>query len=482
MKNRWIFLVLLLGLAACGPTAPELEQTDSEIPRLEDGSLALNPFTRQMQVQVKALDNEPATLTVSCSVSAADSTLILPLNDAGVEGDHIPGDGIYAAAADWFFSDTIEINLALRFEAKDADGNEATPQIVTSTISPNLAPQILSISSPDTVIRPASGLFDTLIVVAEIYDPNGPEDIVFVGFEVQNVDDPQQWFSSPSFYLHDTGIGADAVAADQQYSAGLEISSTNRLARNIFRYQAKDRAGNFSLFAYDTIVVYEDLPPEILGFSIENDLIPKQVGDETPLRLFLEIRDDNGPDDISAIRLFTKGPQGIFTEVDNFSIHNDGSEGDLSADDDIFTINAYLSETAAFGDWLIYATASDRRQNETQSDTLSFALLNLAPDFTNIIYNSAISRPASATQDTIFFTVSDENGLNDIESVTYREKSPDNGEFSGERAALQLSGATYFIPLIWDSQSATGTWFYRIWVRDRSGELAMRTLSIQVSQ
>ncbi|HDR03954.1 MAG TPA: hypothetical protein ENN84_01735 [Candidatus Marinimicrobia bacterium] len=474
-------LMLSLGFIGCGPTAPEQQQIDPEIPRLEDGQLSLNSFLRQMQLQVKAYDNDIQSLIVNCSISSGDTLLLLTLNDDGLNGDHIPGDHVFGASTAWFFSDTTETILEITFHATDADLNEAEALRIESIIRANLPPQILSISSPDTIIRPEPGLYDTVIVVAELYDPNGPEDIVYVGYEVQSIDNPQEWRSSPAWYLHDTGIGADSIAADQRYSAGLEIASTNRLARNIFRYQAKDRAGNFSLFVYDTIVIYQNLPPEILSFKLEQESIPKQVDNITPLRIFMEAKDDNGPDDITGFHFYIKSPAGEFSSIADFSIFNDGTSGDAHADDDIYTVNLRLPEDADFGQFFIYGEIQDRRHNISRSDTLGFTLVNITPFYSNISYNSTVSRPQSAMRDTIFISVSDENGLADIAAVTYREKSPSDAEFSSERSVLQLSAGEYYIPLVWDSSSTAGTWFYRIWVRDRSNELAMRTISIQVN-
>lgn len=479
-KLHWITVSLTaLLVLRCGPTPPEPSAMGTEI--FSDTEESYSRAERSIHFQAFVSNIEDTTgWTIHAEVTFGDSTQNHLLNDLGTAGDHIAGDFIFARNISYFFPDTLSGILTVIYRALQA-GVEKETVTRDVTLTANSAPQILSITAPDTVLRPLAGELDTILVVAEVIDPDGLDDIIQVTFEVESVDHPGIWINSAGFFLQDAGIGADDVAGDGFYSIGLLISSTNRIAQNVFRYRAKDQSGNFSPYAYDTITVYENAAPEVTGFMATSASIPRQTGLETPFRTFLEISDANGISDIQNVALYILYPDSSFAPAASLTVNNDANNGDVIADDDILTLNSTLDQDAPLGNYSVYAEITDKQGNQATSDTISFNLVNVLPVFVSVDYLSAVTLPIGTQNDTIHIEVNDDNGLADITAVTYKLKSPADNNFGTELAAVHSTGGEYYIPVVWTSTSATGSWFYRIWVKDRENWLSVQTIEIQVT-
>lgn len=162
------------------------------------------------------------------------------LNDLGVSGDSLAGDGIYSyktttAFANWKFG-----NYHLMIQAFDSH-NKASENIYQ--ILPwakkkiGVAPQILSVSAPDTVQLPDTGS-KSFVLTARVADQDNNKDIKEVTFDTFKPDGTAS--SGNPFKMYDDGTSGDAVAGDYIYSLLIYISSQNSPGNYRFEFQAKD--------------------------------------------------------------------------------------------------------------------------------------------------------------------------------------------------------------------------------------------------
>ncbi len=380
-----ISLILILFLiASCGPEAPvSPDPLPGDIPVLSAGMIHYHRDFGQIHLQVKAIeDGSLSELEVISEVYRPDidtAWFTVMLNDEGEAGDQIPGDGYFSITVDSSVSDTLSGDLTAWFLAMDGDENISDTLTAYWPLTINQPSQILNIFSPDTVMRPEPGEADTFIVRTEATDPDGLQDIVAVFFDVRDADDTTQWNSNPLFVLNDAGMGADQVQGDGIYSAYLTVSSENRLTDNIFRYYAIDKAGNQSAYVLDTITVYQDYEPEIESFFISSpDEIVRPSAGETgdSLLFYIHVRDGNGLDELTAVRLLRRNPGGTLFEQTDPEGYDDGLHDDFSENDGWFTIKSGFSPEDDLGVYFYRALVMDAFGNRVLSaDSIEVTLV-----------------------------------------------------------------------------------------------------------
>lgn len=117
----------------------------------------------------------------------------------------------------------------------------------------NIAPEILSVSAPDTIEVVDVALAFTINVT--VIDSNGIKDISEVYFTTVK---PDQTSSGSRTSLFDDGNykdNGDAVAGDGIFSRALSIDPTNQKGTYRFDFEAKDRGGLVSQVVRKYIVV-----------------------------------------------------------------------------------------------------------------------------------------------------------------------------------------------------------------------------------
>jgi hypothetical protein len=162
------------------------------------------------------------------------------LNDQGLSGDSLAGDGIYSietstAFANWKFG-----NYHLMIQAFDSH-NKASENIYVilpwAKTKIGEAPKIISVSAPVTIQLPSSG-DKNFVLTATITDQDDNRDIKEVFFKPFKPDGSPA--SLDSLSMSDDGTSGDAIAGDYIYSLGIFISSTNDTGNYRFEFQAKD--------------------------------------------------------------------------------------------------------------------------------------------------------------------------------------------------------------------------------------------------
>ncbi len=121
---------------------------------------------------------------------------------------------------------------------------QPSDMIVGSLWIENLAPELLSLSAPDTAQQPSPGSLDNVYeFFLDVTDSQGQTDIARVYYTV--VDPTGNFFEDDLFVFRDDGLDLDPVAGDGQWSHGFIVEETvSNFGTYTFTFYAEDRAGN----------------------------------------------------------------------------------------------------------------------------------------------------------------------------------------------------------------------------------------------
>jgi len=383
--TKHVMLLLFLLTMRCGPEiplSPEGERESDGI-TLSDALVNYQASLGQLHLRVRVEhDISSEDIDVCSDVFKPDDDSLwfsTHLYDEGENGDQIAGDGYYSITLDSALSDTLSGDLQAIFWAV-AGADTSNTLIALTSLQSNEPPIILFVWAPDTIIRPDPGEEDTLVVEAQVTDPDGLKDIVAVFFEVRDDGDTTQWNSNPLFVLNDAGIGADRISGDGIFAASLIISSENQLIDNIFRYYALDYAGNTSPYVKDTITVYKNYVPQILNFflSSPSQIIRPSTGVEGDSLLFyIQADDGNGLEEITSVSLQRRTPGGNITVQSHPPAYDDGLHDDFSLGDGWYTIKAGFSPDDELGTYFYRARVEDSYGNRVLSaDSVEVTLVS----------------------------------------------------------------------------------------------------------
>ncbi|HOX85260.1 MAG TPA: hypothetical protein PKW76_01945 [bacterium] len=182
------------------------------------------------------------------------------LNDRGVLGDLTAGDGLFSLAVDRSAGAGLQGPYQLQVVAEDLSA--AQSQIYeTQMLIENHPPTISEAVAPDSVLRPAPGIFDVYLVTVKVDDPQTLADIQTVKFKWVKPDGSYA-SSGPYFEMFDNGLPYDLSRWGQGYRgdqlAGDGIFSTvvifgarpedeqPLLGNYTLTFQAEDKVGQLS--------------------------------------------------------------------------------------------------------------------------------------------------------------------------------------------------------------------------------------------
>ncbi|MFQ6604395.1 MAG: hypothetical protein ACE5D8_02465 [Fidelibacterota bacterium] len=185
------------------------------------------------------------------------------LNDSGLAGDIIIGDNIWSrkvfnqpGSLTNVIAATDSGVIYLRF---GADFGTQVATVTDSFYLGNLTPNIVSVTVPDTIIRPTSG-YQLYLITCTVQDANGLDDIRWVGFRSYNTVLDSFMNNGNYIYLYDDGsqdtlylpdiTSGDVTAGDGIYSFRALVSSGSTAGVYDWIFEAQDAAYAFS----DTVI------------------------------------------------------------------------------------------------------------------------------------------------------------------------------------------------------------------------------------
>jgi hypothetical protein len=227
-----------------------------------------------------------------------------------------------------------------------------------------------------------------------------------------------------------------------------------------------------------------DLPP-VLSLPGAR-LIEVQGTDSYRFTLTVYAEDASGLNDIAQVRVRALGSKDSSVVL----MTDDGirNTGDAVAGDGVFSTTMWVAPTAAVQNVVFEFTATDR--GGSASNTLLRSAENQRPQFLSLTVPLVIQRPASGTSAVFFYaSVSDTNGLSDIDSVYFMNLSVsvptpflmyDDGNLTEHGDSLASDG-TYSIVVGISSTNSPGIKQFRFSAVDRAGARADTTRSITIN-
>ena len=225
------------------------------------------------QIDGKILDNVIVEWFGTNQENVPDSLI---LKDGGVNGDIIAGDDIYTLK---FQNDSSIINNTLGDDSGSVYINilavyvGQTEQRSASFKIGNIIPRILSIASPDTIIRPSGATLSLHLVSATVFDADGLDDIKWVGFTSYHVEGDSMMNKGNYIYLYDDGseniiylpdiTSGDITSGDGTYSFKIPVFGSGnedpeyQTKAGTFRWEfvTQDKEDEYSLTATHEVII-----------------------------------------------------------------------------------------------------------------------------------------------------------------------------------------------------------------------------------
>ena len=225
------------------------------------------------QIDGKILDNVIVEWFGTNQENVPDSLI---LKDGGVNGDIITGDDIYTLK---FQNDSSIISNTLGDDSGSVYINflavyvGQTEQRSASFKIGNIIPRILSIASPDTIIRPSGATLSLHLVSATVFDADGLNDIKWVGFTSYHVEGDSMMNKGNYIYLYDDGseniiylpdiTSGDITSGDGTYSFKIPVFGSGnedpeyQTKAGTFRWEfvTQDKEDEYSLTATHEVII-----------------------------------------------------------------------------------------------------------------------------------------------------------------------------------------------------------------------------------
>ena len=225
------------------------------------------------QINGKILDNVIVEWFGTNQENVPDSLI---LKDGGVNGDIIAGDDIYTLK---FQNDSSIISNTLGDDSGSVHINilavyvGQTEQRSASFKIGNIIPRILSIASPDTIIRPSGATLSLHLVSATVFDADGLDDIKWVGFTSHHVEGDSMMNKGNYIYLYDDGseniiylpdiTSGDITSGDGTYSFKIPVFGSGnedpeyQTKAGTFRWEfvTQDKEDEYSLTATHEVII-----------------------------------------------------------------------------------------------------------------------------------------------------------------------------------------------------------------------------------
>jgi len=191
----------------------------------------------------------------------------LIIQDDGKDGDIISDDGMYSlklANDSTLIKNTLGDDSGKVYLTVLAYYDEVQISKLDSFSIGNIIPEIISITAPDTIIRPEGSTVTLHPVYAEVFDADGLETVKWVGFTSFHVDGDSLMNRGNYIYLYDDGsedilyepdfTSGDSIRGDGIYSFRIPVYGSGntdpdfQTKTGLFRWEfiTKDNADDYS--------------------------------------------------------------------------------------------------------------------------------------------------------------------------------------------------------------------------------------------
>jgi len=233
---------LMIFISACEEEFP-VESSDRDTtavqPSIDTVRAVYNDLIQQFFLEAAVSDPQGLknidTVTYTAMRIGSLDSIMGGLNDNGINGDIIQGDGRYSSYLSQLLVDSVLGSFKFILYASDLDSNESSQ--FELLINLNHKPELSLFSVTDPV---AAG--DTIFIETAVSDSNGLSDIRKVTYDIFRVSD-STLIQDQTFVMRDNGTFGDRVALDGIYSVKQPTNPTGATGLFIFLITAEDFAG-----------------------------------------------------------------------------------------------------------------------------------------------------------------------------------------------------------------------------------------------
>lgn len=275
--------------------------------------------------------------------------------DDGQTGDILPGDGLF-----FYGLTTAVTGNAGRFRvevtAEDADGNFSDTLIDTLEVvegEENRPPVVRDPAAPDSLDEATAG--DVFLSV-EAEDPQGRGDIDSVFFRFYPPHQPAPSFASR---MYDDGSNGDGIAGDGRYSFRGDLREVLTARGDcLFSFHASDRGG---LSSHAVVVGFfmdaPNRPPALSSLTAPDSVSRNRI---PSFLLSVRADDPQGPEDVRIVYFLTTKPDGTPSDGNPFEMKDNGTGGDETAYDGLYSLRVEISPDNALGAYRFDFFAEDQ--------------------------------------------------------------------------------------------------------------------------
>lgn len=277
------------------------------------------------------------------------------MRDDGTGGDIIPRDGIFFDSLSADFADGQAGQFQMNVVAEDQAGHSSDVLSVDISVIEgdiNLPPVLSNPIVPDTLDEESVGYVFLSICVD---DSHGPEDIDTVRFQIYPPWSPIHTYQGQ---LRDDGTSGDVQAGDNIFSFHGDMKETLRsMGHYSVRFQAEDVGGLMSHPIVMDFYVLRDNGPPVLSNLVAPDEVSRSSSPS--ILLTVQVTDPQGLSDVKSVYFNTTKPDGSPSSGNPFSLFDDGTAGDVSPGDGIYSLTIYITSQNDLGNYRFDFLAED---------------------------------------------------------------------------------------------------------------------------
>ena len=277
MMNKNLFFILFSAIILISSCDDQLSVEEAKSDPITNPQFV---FMRESNLLYFAasyeLEFEEESLTsamVEWSTQSGNVTDTIWLNDNGNNGDILPFDGLYSRKIQNDLSHIQNVILSslvgqVTCRFLGVYGTKSVEMSQTSYVE-NIPPVILSVSVQDTINRPTGMNMEYVLVIADVFDENGIDDILNCGFTSLHVGPDTLLNSGNPIWLFDDGgidpeyYSGDEISGDGKFSIQIPIygagntnpSQQTKTGVFLWTFTAKDKSNDPSLPVEYTVVV-----------------------------------------------------------------------------------------------------------------------------------------------------------------------------------------------------------------------------------
>ena len=242
-RTVFVLISLFMLIGSCEENFPvEADDTDSlsVSPSIDSVRAVYNDLTQRFFLEALMSDpqglSDIETVTYKAFKAGRADSLTGYLNDNGISGDIIRGDGRFSALLSSSLTDSGLGNFRFIISASDSESNVAEIRELLLDFM-NYRPRLTLFSKTDSV-----ALGDSIFIEVAVSDSNGLSDIRKVTYDIFRVSD-STLIRDNTFIMIDDGTTGDKIPGDGIYSVTQPTNPTGATGIFDFLIFAEDFAG-----------------------------------------------------------------------------------------------------------------------------------------------------------------------------------------------------------------------------------------------